>query len=137
MAGYARHDLGRPPPLDLEGATNATLVIGDIARWKAEGRDVRTLKGFHFIDIDQLTADLLDTQQAEIILSPLVASNFDAVDVVSKLIEFGFRGRYRAISESLPDSDIIKTEVQHFAPQIDFDILLMPQPAEDQKTTTA
>ncbi|PUB19405.1 hypothetical protein [Yoonia sediminilitoris] len=128
MSGYARQDLERPLSFHLEGLTNTTVVIGDIARWKAEGRNVQALNGFHFIDIDELTPELLEKQKADMILSPLVAHNFDAVDVVSKLIELEFRGKYRAVSDDIPDSEIIRKEVQLFAPEIDFDLLLMPNP---------
>jgi len=44
-----------------------------------------------------------------------------------KLIELRYQGRYRAIAEDLPDADLIRKEVQTFAPQLDFDLLLMPR----------
>lgn len=89
------------------------------------------LEGFQFVDISELNADLLSQGAPDIILSPLLADDFDAVDVAAKLIELNFRGRYRAISDDLPNADIIRREVCNFAPQLDFDLLLMPPLAED------
>ena len=83
--------------------------------------------GFQFVDIEDLNADLVNEKEPDIILSPLVGDDFDAVDVAIKLIELKFKGRYRAISDEMPDAELIRKEVRAFAPQLDFDLLLMPR----------
>ena len=127
MSGQAERGRTAPFPDALEGLASNTLVIGDLARWKAQGRVVPPLDGFQFVDIDALNANVVNEKQPDIILSPLVADDFDAVDVAVKLIELRFRGRYRAIADDLPDADLIRNEVRNFAPQLDFDLLLMPR----------
>ncbi len=114
-------------PDALKNLSNNTLVIGDLARWKAQGRVLEPLEGFQFVDISDLSADFVNEREPDIILSPLVADDFDAVDVAIKLIELRFKGRYRAIADDLPDAELIRSEVQAFAPQLDFDLLLMPR----------
>ena len=84
------------------------------------------LEGFQFINISDLSANLVEETDPEIILSPLVADDFDAVDVAEKLVLLGFQGRYRAIAAILPDAELILDEVRGFAPQLDFDLLLLP-----------
>lgn len=129
MSGQVERGRTMPFPDALEGLASNTLVIGDLARWKAQGRVVPPLDGFQFVDIDDLNADIVNEKEPDIILSPLVADDFDAVDVAIKLIDLRFQGRYRAIADDLPDADLIRQEVQIFAPQLDFDLLLMPRMA--------
>ena len=114
-------------PDALKNLTSKTLVVGDIVRWKAEGRTMDPFDGFQFVDIEDLNADLVNEKEPDIILSPLVGDDFDAVDVAIKLIELKFKGRYRAISDEMPDAELIRKEVRAFAPQLDFDLLLMPR----------
>ena len=127
MSGQIEQGRSLPFPDALEGLANNTLVIGDLARWKAQGRVVPPLEGFQFVDIDDLSEEIVNENEPNIILSPLVGEDFDAVDVAIKLIELRFSGRYRAIADDLPDADLIRREVQQFAPELDFDLLLMPR----------
>lgn len=127
MSGQAEHGQVASFPDALKSLSQNTMVIGDLARWKAEGRAHQSLEEFTFVDIDDLNADIVNEHEPDIILSPLVGDDFDAVDVAVRLIELGFRGRYRAISDNLPDADLIRAEIRAFAPQLDFDLLLMPR----------
>lgn len=119
-----------PPGAKLGGTDAKTVVIGDLDRWKAQGRDIPSLEGFQFVDIGNLKTVFEGDKQPDIILSPLVADDFDAVDVAIKLIELRFKGRYRVITHDMPDAALIRQEVRSFAPQLDFDLLLMPTGGE-------
>ena len=70
-----------------------TLIVGDLARWRKEGRDTDGFGNLTYVELPHLTAELLDEFEPEIILSPLVADQFDASDVALKLQELGFTGR--------------------------------------------
>ena len=100
-----------------------TLIIGDLPRWQAEGRDIGAFDGVQFLSFDDLTQQTLTGAPPAIILSPLVADDFDAFDVAAKLADFGYHGRYRAITALLADVQVIKSEICHIAPDLDFDIL--------------
>lgn len=128
MAGLAKRGFIEIFPDTLAEQAQATLVVGDLSRWESEGRTMPVLDGFQFIKISDLSADLVQETDPEIILSPLVADDFDAVDVAEKLVLLGFQGRYRAIAPRLPNADLILEEVRGFAPQLDFDLLLLPEP---------
>ncbi len=116
---------------EMDALSNRTLVIGNLARWKSEGRITVALNGFQFTDFGTLTLDIFTEFAPEIILSPLFGDNFDALDVAAKLSELRFAGRYRAISDNLPCADIIRKEVRSHAPDIDFDLMLMPAQSLD------
>lgn len=105
-----------------------TLVVGDLSRWESEGRAIPALDRLKFIKINDLSADLVQETDPDIILSPLMADDFDAVDVAEKLVFLGFQGRYRAIAPRLPNAELILQEVRGLAPQLDFALLLLPEP---------
>jgi hypothetical protein len=103
-----------------------TIVIGDVARWQAQGMNVAPMDGLEFIAIDGLNADVIAQISPETILSPLIADTFDAFEVAAVLSDCAFRGRYCAISNPLPDRDAIIAEVATRAPGIWFDIFIVP-----------
>jgi len=102
------------------------LVIGSLARWRARGRELPQLDGFHYIDFVELTAMRVADIQPDVILSALVSDDFDAVEVATVLQEIGFDGRYRVIAQGLPNPQVVRSEVSRAAPDVDFNILSVP-----------
>ncbi|PXW70321.1 hypothetical protein C7964_102206 [Loktanella sp. PT4BL] len=107
-----------------------TLVIGNLARWSAEGRMVVPFEDVHFIDLCNLTEELLEAFDPDLILSPLFAGGFDVLDVAQRLVALGYQGRYRAISDNMPDVAMILKEVRTQAEGLDFDLLSLPPPCQ-------
>ncbi|MEM8849360.1 MAG: hypothetical protein AAGE03_04915 [Pseudomonadota bacterium] len=68
-----------------------------------------------------LTRDRLWSTMA--VLSPLVAMDFDAVDMARHLASEEFQGRYYAFSSNLPDSSIIRKEIETVAPDLSFELI--------------
>lgn len=102
------------------------LVIGNLARWKANGRNPPQLDGFHYMDFAQLTAVRLAEIAPDVILSGLVGDDFDAVEMAGALQAIGYRGRYRVIARGLPDPQSVRAEIARAAPEVDFNILSLP-----------
>ncbi|SDE12052.1 hypothetical protein [Limimaricola pyoseonensis] len=73
-------------------------------------------------------ADFGEALQAgpQLVISPLVASDFDALELACRLAEMRYGGRYRALSPRHPHAAMIEREVRTAAPGIDFEILQMP-----------
>ena len=99
------------------------MVIGYLSRWLAEGRDIGVFDDIAYISFCDLDHKILTEHAPAIILSPLVADTFDALDIAARLAELGFEGRYRALSTGNGDTKLIKAEVLATAPELDFDIL--------------
>ena len=102
-----------------------TLIIGDLCRWRAEGRNVSPFDTVTFLAFDELTAESLANMDVAMVFSTLVADTFDAVDIAVRLVELDYRGPYRALTTLLQDTDVIKDEVKLVAPLLDFDILAL------------
>ena len=100
--------------------------MGEIARWSAEGKIIPEVDALTYVEFDDLDKSIIAEMQPDVILSPLVAAAFDAFQIIRHLKESGFRGRYRAVSPSLPNLAMIKEEIVSAAPEIDFDIVVMP-----------
>jgi len=114
-----------------EETTGRTLVIGNLSRWNAEGRVTVSFDQVRFVEIHDLTTGNLQCIAPDIILSPLMGDDFDVMEVALRLIELGYKGRYRAISLDFPNADMIRTEVRSHAPELDFDLLSVTKVAND------
>jgi len=99
------------------------LVVGDIDQWIASGRDLPRIAQTRFCAFSELTAVLLAELQPDIILCPLLAENFDVLDIVAVLDFFEFPGRIRALAPPFPNPEIITREVKVEFPSLDFDII--------------
>jgi len=108
-----------------------TLVIGNLARWNAEGRVTVSFDQVRFTELQGLTESTLQVTAPDIVLSPLVGDDFDVLEVAARLSELGYKGRYRVITHKLPNADMIRSEVRDHAPELDFDLLSMPTVAND------
>lgn len=113
-------------PETLPKVAHKTLVIGDLKRWRAAGRDTMACSHFQFAGLDDLTAEVIAAFDPEIILSPLVGTSFDVLEVAEKLQQINFKGRYRAICTDIPDVEIIRSDVSQVAPDLDFDLFQVP-----------
>lgn len=83
------------------------------------------LPGAHFIAFPDLTEALLAQHRPDVVLSPLVAPEFDCVEVAGLLAQSGFSGRYRAFAENLPRPDMVRCEIGQSFPDLDFDVLVV------------
>jgi hypothetical protein len=103
------------------------LVVGDLRGWEKSGRTPPDLKGFHFADFCDVTAEMLAEVRPDVVISALFAPDFDVLDLARKLVDLGFKGRYRALSAALPNPSVIRTEVAAAAPGIDFDLFVFDE----------
>jgi hypothetical protein len=111
--------------MDIEAfpvaSTTVMLVVGQIADPAALPR----IPGFHFRPFPDVSRQLLAALRPEVVLSALIAQDFDATELARVLRIEGFSGRYRAVTPSLPNIGNIVAEVRAAAPGIDFDVFVM------------
>ncbi len=131
MAHEAQQHAMQPNASEKQAIADVTLVVGNIARWTAEGRPPFKTDVFEFTEFEHLTQELLDFINPDIILSPLMADDFDVVEMADRLHALGYRGCYRAITSNIPNADMIRAEVRNHAPEVDFDLLMMSPVAND------
>lgn len=104
-----------------------TLVIGVVGDWVNAGKPLPQDPTLKYVEVDEISYDLLQSFQPEVVLSPLVGKGFDAIDVAVRLTSLGYTGRLRATSPDLPNPKIVTKEISSICPDIDFDLLILSE----------
>ncbi len=99
------------------------LAVGEMAGWGGNSAGLPLDSAITFVEFRELTAELLDSLTPDIVLSPLLCSSFDCLDLAQVLEALGFRGRYRAMSSQVPQPELIRREVKATCPRLDFDLV--------------
>jgi hypothetical protein len=107
-----------------KGAT-VVLAVGDTKVWSAAGRRMPTGGRVVFADFHLVSRELLEELVPHLVVSPILARNFDCVDLAQRLALYQFAGRYRAFGPRLPNPQIITREIRSLVPGLDFDVLPM------------
>lgn len=115
------NDKSRDQAKDL--TQNGILVIGEVSKWVADGRSLPQSSEVHCIEFYELTESILDLLKPSAVFSPLLCASFDCMDVAFVLQGTGYQGRYRAVSEGLPNPKLIQAEINQTYPNIDFYIV--------------
>lgn len=84
------------------------------------GRDIEV------VDFSAVTADLLKKFDPHFVVSPILTSGFDILDLGTRLWQLRFKGAYRVLTEvSLPNPGLVLREVRGHFPGLDVDLLAM------------
>lgn len=128
VAGPSAGGLGRDRR--RVGAGNASdaimiLVVGDLDRWRAAGREPPFGDDLAFVRPDEVDAALIGRLAPMLVLSPLREAGIDALDVALLLVAAGYRGPFRAVTPyPVPHADLVRSEVAEAAPELDFDVIV-------------
>lgn len=123
-----KHDLKHQESSLVKDVTqNGILVIGEVSKWTRQGRELPQSPDVHCIEFHELTIDIIELLEPTAVFSPLLCTSFDCLDVAVMLQALGFKGRYRVMGESLPNPQLIRSEIQETCPNIDFDIVNLGQ----------
>ena len=104
--------------------TVAILAVGSAAEWREGGNRLQADGRVAFSSLEEVSEESLARLCPTVILSPVLARNFDCIDLAQKLFSLGFRGRYRAVTDQLPDPEMVEREIRHLCPGLDFAILI-------------
>ncbi len=77
----------------------------------------------HFTQFSAITSEVLHDLQPVLIISPLVFQGFDACEVAARLSRFGFNGRYRVVTNTLPHPAMVKGEISNVAPTVTVELV--------------
>lgn len=102
-------------------------MVGDLKRWTARGQVLPAEDDLSYVDVCDLSPEVIKTLRPEVVMSPLVVREFDVIDIARRLVEIGFAGRYRAVVQKIPDISLIAADVRAVAPALDFDVIDLPE----------
>lgn len=99
------------------------LAIGDPDEWCQQGNPLPVGGQISFLAFQDLSEATLSHLQPSVIYSPVLARNFDCIEMAMLLEAIGFEGVYRAFSTDLPKPDVIEREVRQFCKRFTFEIV--------------
>lgn len=111
--------MNRPP------IYSSLLVVGNIDLWLGADNELPYLEGTIFCVFSDLTTEFLNEHLPDVILTPLVTSQFDVLELAIRLDQLNFEGRVRAICAPLPNPELILSEVRFECPALDFDLIVV------------
>lgn len=125
-ARLQRHKTGATP----DASTTVTiLAVGNVEDWIRHGRNVPSNEYLTFAEFHEVTRNRLDLLSPEVVVSPLLSHSFDCIDLAQLLAALDYKGSYRAIATTLPNPEMIQREIRSICPDLDFDILIVPDKA--------
>lgn len=101
----------------------SVIAVGDPDEWARQGNPLPN-DGMAFISFDEISENILAHYNPKVVFSPVLASNFDCIDLAILLQQVGYTGSYQAMAKDLPKPDLIEREVAHICPRIDFSIVI-------------
>lgn len=107
----------------IESRTARIVAVGDPEQWARSGRRLPRTDRMRFVAFEEVTADLLLETNPEYILSPVVSTEFDCIDLATLLCRLDYRGPYRAVSADIPSPAIIEREIRQLCPNLDFGVI--------------
>ena len=120
-------DLGRRENIGYDASSDSTvaiLAVGSADEWRAMGNTLNDDGRFALVTLDEVSEELLTRLCPTVVLSPVLALRFDCIDLAQRLYALGFTGRYRAVSDELPDPEMVEREIKQLCPGLDFAILI-------------
>lgn len=69
--------------------------------------------------------DVTGAGAPDLILAPLTARGFDAMDLLAALTEAGFAGRVLVLTPHMPDVPLVRADVQAQAPALNVDVIAL------------
>lgn len=112
----------------IASAHDIILVVGNIAKWQAELWHIPTEPALRYASFEKLDSDLLAWVEPSIIVVPLITEQFDALDVLERLSELNYQGKFLAVSKPLPSVSMVQEEFIRRAPEIDAGVVIVPEP---------
>ncbi|MEM9708906.1 MAG: hypothetical protein AAF871_08945 [Pseudomonadota bacterium] len=100
------------------------LAVGDTEEWLRQKRQVPPGGRIILAAFSDLSRELLDQINPMTVLSPVLARDFDCIDLAQMLFAVGYPGQYRVFSNDLPSPKIIRTEIRSLCPGLDFDVVV-------------
>ncbi|MEO9824427.1 MAG: hypothetical protein ABJF50_08435 [Paracoccaceae bacterium] len=99
----------------------SVLAVGDPDEWHRQGH-VFPPNNMPFITFKEVTEATLEQYKPELIISPVLALEFDCIELTLLLRNLGYKGEYRAVAQDMPKPALIEREVSQLYPDLKFKI---------------
>ena len=101
------------------------LAVGEIGLWRETGRLLHGTSDLAYSEFSELCPELFETIAPDVVLSPMVTRSFDCLDLAQFLHSIDFYGRYRIVSQAMPNPRLILSEIAALCPGLDVDLIIL------------
>lgn len=120
--------LGHAAPAGESYSGNVSvLAVGDTAEWLRRRQPVPPGGRIILAAFSDLSRPLIERLKPRLVVSPLLARDFDCLDLAQLLFALGYTGQYRVLSNDLPNPRLVVAEARALCPALDFDVLAVPK----------
>lgn len=99
------------------------LAVGALEEVRNAGALYAESGKVSYVAFHQVTAELLDHLRPATVVSPVLATDFDCIDLAQLLNRFRFEGMYRAMTINLPKPRLVEAEIRQLCPRLNFSIV--------------
>lgn len=99
------------------------LVVGNTDQFLSAKPKLPACSDTLFCVISDLTPAFLEKHKPNVVLSPLVTSQHDILELAIVLDRLNFEGQFRVLVAPLPNPEVILSEVRFECPALDFDLI--------------
>jgi hypothetical protein len=97
------------------------LAVGD-GFSNSDACDAASRASTAFTDYADVGAELIHALRPQVVISSMLARNFDCVDLAERLVAIGFEGTYRLIGHGIPEPELVVRELQSLFPGLKVDL---------------
>lgn len=97
------------------------LAVGDPEEWQRQGHELPP-ENVVFVPFNDLSERTLERFRPSVIVSPVLASDYDCIELTLLLRNVGYKGVYRAVAHDMPRPELIEREVSQLYPELNFKI---------------
>ena len=106
-----------------QSASTKVLAIGDVEEWRDRGHPLPDSSDLSFMAFHEVSEASLELHSPSVIYSPVLARNFDCIELAILLETLGFQGIYRAVANDLPNPSLIEREVRQLCRRLTFELI--------------
>jgi len=99
------------------------LMVGEPQLMQTLKKHFPERSGVFFIEFSDLSQDILSAICPDSVVAPAISAHFDCLELAAFLNAADFKGLFRAIAKDLPRPEIIRNEVRHHFPRLNFDVI--------------
>ena len=98
------------------------LAVGDVLSLRSRSEADIAGDATAFANFADVTQELVDALDPQIVVSSVLGRNFDCVDLAERLDHLGFRGRYCLIAHGIPEPGLVLREIRSLFPALQVEL---------------
>ena len=106
-----------------QSTSTTAIAIGDVAEWQDRGHPLPEGGEIRFMEFHEISEATLEHYSPRAIYSPVLARNFDCIELAILLETLGYQGVYRAVARDLPKPSLIEREVRQLCRRLKFELI--------------